>query len=94
MDIGEAAALWVPAMMKRQVTPGWDRLFDRRARWMHVFGRLKSGVTAESARAGLQPWFKSVLASDRQLGSFPRTTPEQLRSFLASSSSPGGRSQI
>jgi predicted permease len=85
MDVGEGAALWIPATMKRQVTPGWDRLFDRRARWMHVFGRLKSGVTAESAKVGLQPWFKSVLESDRQLESFPRTTPEQLRSFLASS---------
>ena len=84
IDVGEAAALWVPAMMKRQVTPGWDRLFDRRARWMHVFGRLKPGVTAESAKAGLQPWFKSVLQSDRQLEGFPKTTPEQLRSFLAS----------
>jgi hypothetical protein len=26
IDVGEAAALWVPAMMKRQVTPAWDRL--------------------------------------------------------------------
>ena len=84
MDVGEAAALWVPAMMKRQATPDWDRLLDRRARWMHVFGRLKPGVTAESAQAGLQPWFKSVLESDRQLESFPKTTPEQLRAFLAS----------
>jgi len=84
IDVGEAAALWVPAMMKRQATPGWDRLFDRRARWMHVFGRLKSGVRAESAKAGLQPWFKSVLESDRQLEGFPKTTPEQLRAFLAS----------
>ena len=84
MDVGEAAALWIPAMMKRQVTPDWDRLLDRRARWMHVFGRLKPGVTVESAKAGLQPWFKSVLESDRQLDGFPRTTPEQLRSFLAS----------
>jgi MacB-like periplasmic core domain len=57
MDVGEAAALWIPAMMKRQATPDWDRLLDRRARWMHVFGRLKPGVTAESAKAGLQPWF-------------------------------------
>ena len=84
MDVGEAAALWVPAMMKRQATPDWDRLFDRRTRWMHVFGRLKPGVTSESAKAGLQPWFKSVLESDRQLESFPKTTPEQLKAFLGS----------
>jgi putative ABC transport system permease protein len=84
MDVGEAAALWVPAMMKRDVTPGWDRLLDRRAHWMHIFGRLKPGVTAESAKAGLQPWFKSVLESDRELEGFPTTTPEQLKSFLGS----------
>jgi predicted permease len=84
MDVGEAAVLWVPAMMKRQTTPSWDRLLDRRARWMHVFGRLKPGVTAASATAGLQPWFKSVLQSELMLESFPKTTPEQLRAFLGS----------
>jgi predicted permease len=84
MDVGEAAMLWVPAMMKRQATPGWDRLLDRRARWMHVFARLKPGVTAASSMAGLRPWFTSVLQSDMTLESFPKTTPEQLRSFLGS----------
>jgi predicted permease len=84
MDVGEAAALWVPAMMKRQATPDWDRLLDRRARWMHIFGRLKPGVTAEGAKVGLQPWFKSVLESERQLENFPQITPDQLRAFLGS----------
>jgi predicted permease len=84
MDVGEAAVLWVPAMMKRQVTPDWDRLLDRRARWTHVFGRLKPGVTAASSMTGLQPWFKSVLQSDMTLEGFPKTTPEQLRAFLGS----------
>ncbi|HEY7502418.1 MAG TPA: ABC transporter permease [Vicinamibacterales bacterium] len=100
MDIGEAAAMWVPTMMKRQATPDWDRdrLFDRRTRWMHVFGRLKPGVTAQSAMVGLQPWFKSVLESERRLENFPRTTPEQLRSFLGSylelTPASGGRSTM
>ena len=98
MDVGEAAVLWIPAMMKRQATPGWDRLLDRRARWMHIFGRLKSGVSAESAKVGLQPWFKAVLASDRQLENFPKTTPEQLRAFLGSyldlTPASGGRSNM
>jgi predicted permease len=85
IDVGEAAALWVPAMMKRQATPDWDRLFDRRARWMHVFGRLKPGITPASAMVGLQPWFKSVLQSDTSAEGFPKTTPEQLRAFLGSS---------
>lgn len=98
MDVGEAAVLWVPAMMKRQLTPDWDRLLDRRARWMHVFGRLKPGVSAEMAMTGLQPWFQSVLESDRQLEGFPRTTSEQLRAFLGSylelTPAPRGRSNM
>jgi predicted permease len=100
MDVGEAVAVWVPAMMKRQATPDWDRdrLFDRRTRWMHVFGRLKPGVTAQSATVGLQPWFKGVLESERRLENFPRTTPEQLRSFLGSflelTPASGGRSSL
>jgi predicted permease len=98
MDVGEAAAMWVPAMMKRQVTPGWDRLLDRRARWMHIFGRLKPGVTKEAAQVGVQPWFKTVLESDRQLDSFPPTTADQLKAFLGSylemTSASGGRSNM
>ena len=100
MDIGEAAAVWVPAMMKRQATPDWDRdrLFERRTRWMHVFGRLKPGVTGQSAMVGLQPWFKSMLEYERRLENFPTTSPEQLRSFLGSylelTPASGGRSNM
>jgi hypothetical protein len=56
-------ALWLPAVMTREAAnldPGWDRLLDRRAAWMHVFGRLKPGMTAGEVRSGLQPWFKSI----------------------------------
>ena len=76
IDVGETPALWIPAMMKRQATPEWDRLLDRRAVWMHVFGRLKPGVTAEQARAGLQPWFKAMLEADTRREGFPRVTPD------------------
>lgn len=84
VDLGGVPALWIPAMMKRVLTPEWDRLLDRRAVWMHVFGRLKSGVTAEQAKAGLQPWFTSMLEADTQREGFPRVTAEQRRNFLAS----------
>src|SRR5262249_52364781 len=60
-DSGGVPALWLPAMMKRQATPHWDQLMNRRIRWMHVFGRLKPGVSAKQAKASLQPWFKSML---------------------------------
>jgi predicted permease len=80
-----APALWIPAMMKRQATPEWDRLLDRRAAWMHVFARLEPGMTAERAEVGLQPWFKSMLDADTRREGFPTVTAELRRTFLASS---------
>jgi predicted permease len=84
IDIGEIPALWIPAAMKRQATPGWDKLLDRRARWMQVFGRLRPGLTATEAQAGLQPWFKSMLDEDTRREGFPRVSAEQRAQFLAS----------
>jgi len=80
--------LWVPAAMTEQaanIDGYWDRLLDRRAAWLNVLGRLKPGLTLEQAKAGLQPWFKSMLEADTRRDGFPRVTAEQRSSFLASS---------
>ena len=84
VDLAGMPAVWIPAMMKRQATPEWDGLFSRRTFWMHAIGRLRPGVTADQARARLQPWFKQMLQSDLLGEEFPPVTPEQRRSFLAS----------
>ena len=84
MDLGEPAALWVPAMMAREATLEFNSALNRRAVWMHVFGRLKSGVTAEEAKTRLQPWFKLMLEADTRREGFPPVTAEQRREFLAS----------
>jgi predicted permease len=83
VDLGEVPALWIPATMAPQVML-WDPLRDRRARWMHVFGRLAPGITADRARVGLQPWFTQMLQSDETLDGFPKITPSQRAAFLAS----------
>jgi predicted permease len=85
IDWGEVPSIWIPTMMKRQATPEFDWLDDRRGRWLHVFGRLKPGVTAEKARAGLQPWFKAMLDADTKREGWPAVTEEQRRQFLAAS---------
>jgi predicted permease len=80
-------ALWIPAMMTPQAAaldPGWDRVLDRRTAWMHVFGRLNSGMTTEQTRARLQAWFKSMLEADTRREGFPSVTADQRRNFLAS----------
>ena len=42
------------------------------------------GVTVEQARVRLQPWFTQTLQADLRDEEFPPVTPEQRRSFLAS----------
>jgi predicted permease len=49
-----------------------------------VLGRLKPGLSVEQAKAGLQPWFKSMLKAEARGEGFPRVTAEQRNSFLAS----------
>ena len=84
MDWGEVPSLWIPTMMKKQATPDFDWLEDRRGRWLHVFGRLKPGLSAHQAQAGLQAWFKRTLRSDTEREGWPVVSEEQRRDFLAS----------
>ncbi|MFN0103084.1 MAG: ABC transporter permease [Bryobacteraceae bacterium] len=84
LDWGEVPAVWIPTMMKKQATPSFDWLDDRRGRWVHIFGRLKPGLTAEMAQTGLQPWFKAMLEADTKRPGWPQVTPEQLKRYFAS----------
>jgi predicted permease len=84
VDLAGVPVVWIPAMMKRQATPEWNELFDRRAFWMHAIGRLRPGVTADQARARLQPWFKQMLQADLRGEDFPPVSPAQRSSFLES----------
>ena len=84
IDRAGAPAAWIPAMMKRQVTPEWDGLNSRRLFWMYALGRLRPGTTPDQARAQLEPWFRRMLETDQQREEFPPVTPDQRRSYLAS----------
>jgi predicted permease len=85
LDVGEPAALWVPAMMAREAMVEFSRILDRRAFWMRGVARLKPGITAEEAAAGLQPWFAAMLETDSRGEEFPRVSEAQRRAFLAAS---------
>jgi predicted permease len=84
VDFGELPAVFVPIMMKRQATPDFDWLEDRRGGWLHVFGRLKPGVSSAQAAAGLQPWFKALLESDTRQPGWPVVSPDQRKRYFAS----------
>jgi len=98
IDWGEVPSIWIPTMMKKQATPDFDWLLDRRGIWLHVFGRLKPGMTMDQAQARLQPWFKAMLQEDTRREDWPHVTASQQSAYLASSlellPAAGGRSDL
>ncbi len=82
VDIGYAPSVRVPMMMKAQMTPSWDDLDNRRSRWANVFARMKPGVTAEQARAALQPYFHAIRSMEVREPAFRTTSVETRERFL------------
>ena len=67
--VGRAPDLYVPMMMKAQMTPTWDMLEDRTAHWLHILGRVQNRAAAEVA---VQVLYKPELEADiTAMGSEP-----------------------
>jgi predicted permease len=82
VELGRRSQVFVPMMMKAQVTPGWNALDERLWRWVRVFARLKPGVSREQAEAALAPYFKSLLdldLADRGFSGASQLTRERYR---------------
>jgi predicted permease len=59
--VGNAPDLFVPIAMKREITPTWYGLDDRRTSWLTVVGRLKRSVSADQADAETRVVFAGVV---------------------------------
>lgn len=60
MQLGYAPAIYAPMMMKPEVTPSWNELDNRRSKWLNIMGRVKPGMTAAEAEAGLDPVWHAI----------------------------------
>jgi hypothetical protein len=56
----EAPDLFVPIMMKAQMTPTWNDLDNRQSRWVNIVGRLKPGQTTETAKTQLDVVYRQI----------------------------------
>ena len=74
VELGVPAKVFVPIMMKTEMTPHSDGLKDRRRRlsWVTAYGRLKPGVSLERAQLSLQPLMHSILEMEVQQPEFTR----------------------
>jgi predicted permease len=83
VELSDPPSIFVPMMMQVEMLPGnKDMLTNRRNRWVNVFGRLKPGVTAEKAKASLQPFMHSMLEMEVKEEAFRNASPYDREQFL------------
>jgi predicted permease len=85
VELGVPAKVFVPIMMKTEMTPHSDGLKDRRRRlsWVTAYGRLKPSVSMEQAQLSLQPLMHIILEMEVQQPEFTRSaTPADREPFL------------
>ena len=76
--------LFVPMMMKAELTPTWNDLDNRRSRWVNIIGRLKPGLTAEAAKARLDVVYQQINEFELQeVPAFASGTPNFKERFRA-----------
>jgi predicted permease len=97
IETGSPADIFVPIMMKAELTPTWNDLDSWRSRWVTVMGRLKPDVSMQQASASMNVLYKQLLNEDAK--TLRATAPENFRKrFLEKSLVllPGhkGRSQL
>jgi len=64
IQLGRIADIWVPLSMKPAVTPTWNGLGERRVIWLEVLGRLRPGLTLETARPALDVLYRQILEGE------------------------------
>jgi putative ABC transport system permease protein len=62
--MGDTPDVFVPMMMKAEVTPGRKDLDDRRSSWLNIVGKLTPGTSREQAEAGLGPLWYSIRSDE------------------------------
>jgi predicted permease len=85
LEPGLAASIFVPITMAPSVVPDYEfgrRFFDRRLRWVTVYGRLKPGVAIAESKVGLQPLFHQILEMEVRQPDFRHATLYDKEQFL------------
>lgn len=93
VSLGFRPKLHIPVTMKRQVTPSWDELDNRRSRWLQVFARLKAGVSREQAEASIRTLYKQIITMEVEEPYFANVSGYDKEQFLRSHAVvlPGGQ---
>jgi predicted permease len=80
VQVGQRPDVFVPMMMKAQITPNWNGLDNRRDYWMAIMGRLKPGMTAAQTEEAVRPAYRSILEEELSVNTGMRA--ERRQQFL------------
>src|SRR5262249_17104858 len=78
---GRLTDVFVPMMMKAQMTPAWNGLDAPKDYWLQIVGRVKPGVSRERAQVVLQAAYTPLLSDLSKLMTFKKETTR--KEFLA-----------
>jgi len=77
---GRPADLFVPMMMKAQMTPFWNGLEDPKDYWVQLAGRVKRGLTTAQGEAALHTVYRPLL--QEQLPTMTGWSESRRREFV------------
>jgi putative ABC transport system permease protein len=83
LDLGNPVQVYVPVTMQPKLGPSWLQIEGRRFRWVQVYARLKPGISAAQAQAGVLPLYRSILKQEATDAAFSGASAETKRRFLA-----------
>src|SRR5262245_16828174 len=67
VQVGQTPDVFIPMMMKAQMTPNWNGLDNHKDYWLSIIGRLKPGMTIAQTQEAVRPSFRSILEEELPL---------------------------
>jgi predicted permease len=77
VGVGEAPEVFVPMMMRNEMSPLMNDLESRRSMWLNIFGRLKPGMSRQQAEAAMNAFWKPILELEAKDLNFSQRLREQ-----------------
>jgi predicted permease len=67
VQVGQTPDVFIPMMMKAQMTPGSNGLDDHKDYWLAIMGRLKPGMSRAQTEEAVRPSYRSILEEELPL---------------------------
>jgi len=77
VQVGQTPDVFIPMMMKAQMTPNWNGLDDHNDYWLAIMGRLKPGMSRARTEEAVRPGYRSILEDELPLKSRLRAETRQ-----------------